>query len=231
MKIIPLFLFFTLTIAAQPTHEDWTKLLQTYVNSSGEVDYIKWKKDQYQLDDYLIKLSRNPPNENWSNDEVLSYWINAYNAFTVELIIDHYPLPSILFLINPWKRDFIFIGEKKYNLHTIEHDILRKMNEPRIHFAINCASVSCPNLFREAFESKTLEEQLNHATLSFLSDSSKNSFEKDVVYLSKIFKWFEEDFTEDGNLIDFLNLHLAEPLNDQSKIRFKSYNWSLNNPK
>ena len=158
------------------THENWTKLVEQHVTLSGKVNYKGFIKDKIALDDYLDTLSNHPPGKNWNEAEQLSYWINAYNAFTVKLIIDHYPLKSIkdiagnLPMINsPWDMKFFKIGGVDFDLNTIEHEILRKkFEEPRIHFAINCASFSCPKLRNEAFEANKLEEQLEDQTNYFM---------------------------------------------------------------
>ena len=138
-----------------PSHEDWTALLSVHVSEAGFADYRGFQRDSIKLDQYLEKLSNHPPNQDkWSEEEQLAYWINAYNAYTVKLILMHYPVRSIKdigssiqipFVNSPWDIKFIQIGDKKLDLNNIEHSILRKeFEEPRIHFAINCASFSCP---------------------------------------------------------------------------------------
>lgn len=228
MKILAPFLLFGMLACAQPTHESWTALLQVYVDDAGNVDYQNWQKNTTGLDAYIYLLEQNPPQNHWSKAEKLSYWINAYNACTVKLILDHYPLKSILLLVNPWRRDVINIEGENLDLNHIEHEILRKMDSPQIHFAINCASRSCPNLEQQAYEADTLYEQLDLATKKFLYAPSKNTLDQAGLQLSKIFKWFEEDFTQNGSLIDFLNLYLTKPLGKDTPIKYRRYDWSLN---
>jgi hypothetical protein len=120
------------------------------------------------------------------------------------------------------------LGEKWYNLDEIEHQILRKMNEPRIHFAIVCASYSCPKLQNEAFVASNLEQQLTKATKKFLNDPERNSISKDNLELSKIFKWFAKDFKRNGSLIDFLNQYTDVKISTKARINYKDYNWDLN---
>ena len=120
------------------------------------------------------------------------------------------------------------MGSNNLSLNYIEHDILRRMDEPRIHFAIVCASVSCPKLNNKAYTAENLETQLTQATKDFLSDSNRNSISKDYLELSKIFKWFGYDFTKNGSLIDFLKMYSGVQISKDAKIKFKDYNWDLN---
>ena len=118
--------------------------------------------------------------------------------------------------------------EIKYDLETIEHEILRKMNEPRIHFAINCASFSCPPLLNEAFTEEKLEAQLTQVTKTFLADSKRNTISENELEISKIFKWFSKDFEQNGSLIDFLNTYSDVKISKDADVDFKDYDWSLN---
>lgn len=226
-------MFITGTIFATPTvknvdHTPWNTLLNNHVSDKGNVNYKAFKKDEKALTSYLTTLSQNHPDKTWSRNATLAYWINAYNAFTVQLILDNFPVKSIKDIKDPWDKQFINIGSKKYSLGDIEHKILRKMNEPRIHFAINCASFSCPNLLNEAFTDTQLEAQLKFVTKSFLSDTTKNTFTTDKIEISKIFDWFAEDFKTKGSLIDFINQNGGLKISSKAKIKYKEYNWNLN---
>ena len=221
-------------------HQTWDALLKKHVSAEGKVDYAGFKEDAAELDAYLKLLSDNHPNEvNWSENERLAYWINAYNAFTVKLIVDNYPVksikeigkgPNIPFVNTPWDIKFIKIEGQTYDLNNIEHGILRKhFNEPRIHFAVNCASVSCPNLRNEAFIASRLDEQLSDSARQFLADSGKNKLRPNKAELSKIFDWFKGDFTKNGqSLIQFLNQYAPVTLNPDAEISHLKYDWSLN---
>jgi hypothetical protein len=141
-------------------HQQWDSLLQKHVTAEGWVDYDGFIKDSLDLRSYLNLLSENHPDPGtWTNEERMAYWINAYNAFTVDLILRHYPLesikdirPGIPFVNTVWDIKFINIQGQTYDLNNIEHGILRpKFDEPRIHFAVNCASVSCPKLMNRAY--------------------------------------------------------------------------------
>jgi len=219
------------------THEVWDEIVHKHVSASGEVDYKGIIQDSVQFNTYLDQLSSHHPNEtNWTKVERLAYWINAYNAFTVKLILDNYPVKSIkdikkgIPMVNSvWDIKFIEIGGKSYDLNNIEHGILRKeFYEPRIHFAINCASVSCPRLRNEAFRADVIESQLQSQTLSFLSDPGKNQLLTDHVQISKLFSWFKGDFTNNGSLIDFLNEHGPVRIHQKAQIEYLTYDWSLN---
>ena len=165
------------------SHAIWDSLLQQHVSKAGKVDYKGFIKDSTRLNQYLELLSSNHPNDDlWTAEERLAYWINAYNAFTVKLIIDHYPVRSIKdikngipFVNTVWDIKFIQIEGETYDLNNIEHGIIRaRFNDPRIHFAVNCASVSCPRLSNHAYVADQLDEQLNASARAFLGDLSKN---------------------------------------------------------
>lgn len=206
----------------------WSALLKKYVNSNGDVNYTSIKNNEVELTAFLNQLIKTTPESSWTKNEKLAYWINAYNAFTVKLIVDNYPLKSIKDIKSPWDKKFISYNGKLISLNHIEHEILRKMNEPRIHFAINCASISCPKLLNSAFESNTMNSQLNRVSKSFINNSEKNRLNKDEVKISKIFKWFNKDFEKKGTIIDFLNKFSEIKINPKAKIEYLDYDWNLN---
>ncbi|MFI1745279.1 DUF547 domain-containing protein [Thalassobellus sediminis] len=209
-------------------HKTWNDLLQKHVSKEGNVNYKAFKSNRKSLTAYITLLSQKLPDENWTKENKLAYWINAYNAMTVDLILRNYPIKSIKDIKNPWKQRLWKLGNKWYNLEDIEHQILRKMNEPRIHFAIVCASYSCPKLLNEAYTASNLELQLTNATKNFLTDSKRNNITKNHLKLSKIFQWFSKDFKQDSSLIDFLNKYSEIKISNKAKTSFNDYNWSLN---
>ena len=217
-----------ITEATGVNHARWNALLQKNVSENGNVNYRGFQKDSKELKLYLNELSSNSPTKAWSRNATLAYWINAYNAYTVQLILNNYPIKSIKDIADPWSKKFISIGAKKYSLEEIENNILRKMNEPRIHFAINCASVSCPELLNEAFTESKLEKQLVSVTKNFINDKTKNSITSNKIEVSKIFDWFAADFKNKGDVIDFLNLYSTIKISSSAKISYKYYNWNLN---
>ena len=219
------------------SHDIWNDLLQKNVDANGHVNYKGFKSEEAQLEKYLdILRAAHPNTEKWSKDERLAYWINAYNAFTIELIIKNYPCKSIkdlggaIYKVNtPWDIKYITIQGITYDLNNIEHDIIRKeFNEPRIHFAVNCASVSCPNLRNEAFLASRLNEQLDDQARKFINDKSKNNISANSAQLSKLFTWFKADFTKQGTVVAFINRYSTVKLSDKAKIDYLEYNWSLN---
>ncbi|WP_111307940.1 DUF547 domain-containing protein [Confluentibacter sediminis] len=230
-KLVAGIVFFILgfSIHAQSfDHSQWTTILQKYVSENEQVDYQNLKKDRKSLSNYIAYLSENTPKDNWSKNEKLAYWINAYNALTVDLILRNYPIKSIKDIKNPWEQRLWKLGNKWYNLDEIEHDILIKMNEPRIHFAIVCASYSCPKLQNEAYVASKLDAQLTKATQAFLADSNRNNISENHLQLSKIFQWFSKDFKQGGSLIDFLNRYSTIKISENAKIKYKDYHWALN---
>lgn len=216
-------------------HQLWTKLLQTHVDLQGRVNYEGLLNDRLRLEEYTQALSAHPPGADWSEQERLAYWINSYNAFTVLLIIDHYPLKTIKeiraglpIIDSPWDLKFFKIGTVDFDLNTIEHEILRKQfNEPRIHFAINCASCSCPKLRNEAYESQRLEVQMEEQAKEFVSDPTKNNITASEIKLSKIFSWFENDFTKSGSINSYLKRY-TDDISEEHEVSYMDYNWSLN---
>lgn len=212
-------------------HSDWDQLLKKHVNSEGLVDYKGFLEDRNVLQEYLKMLSKNPPSETWSVQELLAYYINIYNAATVELILENYPLKSIKDINGAWTKAIVPIGDKTLSLGGIENGILRKMNEPRIHFAINCASISCPNLLNEAFTADKIEAQLQKVTRTFIN-SSKNEIGVNHLKLSKIFDWYQKDYTIQGknDVIAFVNAYLIKKIkiSPEAHIEYFEYDWGLN---
>jgi len=222
-----------------PSHKAWNELLKANVNSDGTVNYKGFIKEKSKLETYLKSISENAPDrKTWSKDDQLAYWINAYNAFTVKLIVDNYPVESIKdlgpalkipMLKDVWHYKFFTIAGQESSLDEIEHSILRKeFEEPRIHFAINCASVSCPPLLNEAFEAKTIDAQLDKVAKDFINDSSRNKITPSAIQVSSIFSWFKGDFTKNGTLIDFLNNYSTVKIKSDAKVSHLDYDWNLN---
>ena len=218
-------------------HKIWDNLVSTYVTEEGKVNYKGFVEDEAKLDQYLDSLSAHHPDDSWTKEDRLSFWINAYNAFTVKLIVKNYPVKSIkdlggsIYKVNtPWDIKFIQIGNETYDLNNIEHGIIRKkFEEPRIHFAVNCASVSCPRLRNEAYVGKTLNEQLDDQARYFINNPDKNKIEAQIAYLSKIFNWFSGDFkSKYGSVINVINLYSVTKVTKKTKVYYLDYDWNLN---
>ncbi|MEM6735190.1 MAG: DUF547 domain-containing protein [Bacteroidota bacterium] len=238
---IILLVLFAFHLKAQPgvSHTTFDALLQKHVDDKGLIDYKGLKADRSELKMYLSQLESNPPQKDWTESEKLAYWINAYNAYTLELILSYYPVKSIKdigstikipFVSTAWDVKFINIGNETYDLNNIEHGIIRKeFDEPRIHFALVCAAISCPKLRKEAYLPETLDEQLTIAANEFLSNSQKNEFKNaKSAKLSKLFNWYKGDFDNDGSLIAYINKYAPIKLAQDAKIRWQEYDWSLN---
>ncbi|MEJ1223252.1 DUF547 domain-containing protein [Sediminicola sp. 1XM1-17] len=206
----------------------WDNLLKKYVDKDGNVDYKSFRKEIGLLNSYLDQQTKNPVSEYDTKESKLVYYINLYNAATVKLILDNYPLNSIKDLKGPWNRKVVTIRDKQFSLGDIEHNILRKMDEPRIHFAINCASYSCPKLLNEAFTVEKLEEQFQRTAESFVNDPKRNTIRKDKAMLSQIFKWYKKDFTDKMSLYEYINQYSDTKLNKDTSIDYINYDWSLN---
>lgn len=221
--------------AATFDHSSLDEVLRSYVNDQGMVDYSGLKADRDQLDNYLIStgaVSRSTF-DRWNENEQLAFLINVYNAETLQFIIDHYPTSSIKklggLLSSPWDRMNVALFGSTTTLDHVEHEIIRpRYNEPRIHFALVCAAVSCPPLRREAFTGNRLDAQLDDQARVFLSESEKNRIEGDTLFLSAIFKWYGGDFTTRGATLNDYVDPLIEGDASGKKIKFTHYDWDLN---
>ncbi|GEQ85332.1 hypothetical protein ULMS_08400 [Patiriisocius marinistellae] len=209
-------------------HTVFDTLLKNHVTANGNVSYAGFAKDKGKLRDYIASLGNNMPNKNANTQEKLAYWMNAYNAMTVDLILRNMPLESIKNIKDPWEQRLWKLEDKWYNLDEIEHQILRKMGDARIHFGINCASFSCPPLLNEAFNAVDVDKQLDFLAKRFINDPSRNTINKESIEISKIFTWFSKDFKKDGSVIDFLNRYSNTSIDTNARVRYKDYNWELN---
>lgn len=239
----------SVNLFAQDNHEEYTEILQKYV-SDGFVNYKGMLKDK-TLDNYLEELGNTDPDTINNEADQIAFYLNAYNAYTLKIILDNYPVESINDLHSGgliigtvlgttiWDEDFVIINNRRTTLDHIEHEILReKYDEPRIHFALVCASISCPPLRSEAYEGYKLNHQLEDQGRIFLRNTTKNEFNFDEreAEISKIFDWFEEDFGEDDEEVlryisGFLKENEREAILENLTewvIDYKDYNWNLN---
>ncbi len=211
------------------SHTIWDELLRKYVTASGKVNYKGIKAERAKLDTYIDLLSQNGIQNGWSRNEKMAYWINAYNAYTVKLIIDNYPVSSITKLHggSPWKVKLATLGGKKYTLDQIENEILRpRFKDARIHFAVNCAAKSCPPLLNRAWTADKLNQYFEQQARGFINNDQYNQISANEVKVSKIFDWYKADF---GNLIEYLNKYSKVTIQPDAKISYLEYNWALNN--
>jgi hypothetical protein len=220
--------------AAQPDHSIWDRYLGDYVSSSGTVDYKGMKLRTDTLDAYLKELMNNPVASDWTKNQKMAYYINAYNAYTVKFVLEKYPVESVKDISfsgkDIWNFRMVMLGgTTNQTLNGLENDILRKMGDARIHFAINCASYSCPKLLNKAYMPDKLNSQLTAATKGFINDTKHNVISEKKIQISELFSWYAADFqTETSTLIDFLNQYSTVTINKDAKIEYMPYNWSLN---
>lgn len=239
-----------LTQSARPPgdrvdHRDWTAFLSRYVAPDAQgVNRVAYgqvtQADKARLDGYLadmqaVELAR------LTRDQQLAYWINLYNAVTVDVILDNYPVASIRDVkegplsIGPWNRPLVVVSSESLTLNDIEHRLIRPVfKEPRIHYALNCAAVGCPNLMDRAWQADTLERDFAAAERAYINDPRGVRFdERGGVNLSKIYIWFREDFgANEQAVLTYLqnaaNPDLKARLQDVARVKAYQYDWALN---
>ena len=221
------------------THRAFDQLLRTQV-SEGRVQYGALSKNRAGLDSYTRGLATVTPAEEkrFSDRQALAFWINAYNALTLQLVIDEAPKKSIRDLGDPWKTFSFDVAGRKLTLDQIEHQIVRKRwKDPRIHAVLVCAAKSCPILESRVFVAATLDARLEAAARRWARDPSKNRREGGKLRVSRIFEWFGQDFVgRYGNgseavpdaVRGFLSHFLGEDIPATEPIEYMSYDWSLN---
>jgi len=225
----------TAPVFAQPDYSMLDDLLLSHVQD-GFVDYDGIALDP-RLDNFIGQLASTAPTALASTSEQKAFYINAYNAIAIRGILDGQSPDSFFGRSRFFKRMRVDVLGESLSLDDIEHGRLRPMGDARIHFAIVCASLSCPRLASRAYLPATLDAQLDAAAEQFLSDPTRNVFDSDrrVAYVSKIFDWFEEDFVANAGS---LQSYLARYVTDQSSarllradsfdVKFRDYDWSLN---
>ena len=227
-----------LPTSAHAYHDDLDGLLGDYVKpitkegiTYNGVDYSAWSKDSRhaKVRDEILAIN---PASLGSKNEKLAYWINAYNVLTIDLITREGETESIKNLgstfSSPWKVHKWTIAGKEYTLDNIEHDTIRPLGDARIHFAVNCAAKSCPDLRNEAYRASKIDTQLDEQTRLTFKNTTKGYKKEDgnTIRLTKVLDWFDEDFN-DGDLNSWMQTYFPE-VNEDTSIRFFSYGWSLN---
>ena len=248
--LVTVFATIGITHAAEDAHGLYTRILQDHVDENGLVDYKSLSVDK-RLGEYLKQLEQTDPSALGENDR-LAFWINVYNAFTLQLILDNYPLESIhdlhdlfswkLSVVTSksiWDKDIIEIKGKPMSLFDVEKkEVWERFKEPRIHFALVCASISCPKLRREAYEGHKLEQQLESQTGYFLKNVSKNKYDlkRRKAWVSEIFDWYKKDFGKNKQeRLRFIARYAPDEVAasirenpEQWKIGYIDYDWGLN---
>jgi len=231
------FLISPLSAGADVDNSIYADLLDRFVRD-GRVNYRGFQSEEKRLDEYLDVLGQIDPST-LTEEEQFAFYVNVYNAWTIKLVLSGYPgITSIKDLgsifKSPWKKKIVRLADGVYTLDNIEHDILRpRFKDPRVHFAVNCASLSCPVLRSEPYSGRSLNRQLNDATRRFINNPERNYLQGSTFHASKIFKWFSEDFNDDP--IAFIQKFADPPLKqnllsagDKVTIRYLEYDWSLN---
>ncbi|WP_076589934.1 DUF547 domain-containing protein [Vibrio ostreicida] len=221
------------------SHNSWQTILDRYLVAQEENTLFRYKsiseQDHEKLKDYISDLSTLDPRQ-FSKDEQYAYWVNLYNALTVELIINAYPVSSItqlgrLFSFGPWGDDIVSITGQDLSLNDIEHRILRPIwNEPRTHYAVNCASLGCPNLQPQAFTANNRELLLEKSANEFINSKKGVQIQGEDLQLSSIYEWFSVDFGTKAELMSHLIKYRPELAQKKGKHRY-DYDWSLNEDK
>lgn len=233
-------------------HSVWDRLLKTYVKPGSDgmnrVDYAAFKSTaQGELKLYIARLETVDPRE-LNRAEQFALLANLYNARTIDIVLDHYPIKSIkdislggglfaAFAGGPWKAKVTRLGGVELSLDDIEHGILRPVfKDPRVHYAVNCASIGCPNIGTEAFTGARLNQQLDAAARAYVNHPRGVRIEGTTAAVSSIYTWFKGDFGgEDRGVLAHLLKHAAEPLAEKlrtvSSISYQTYDWGLNDTK
>ena len=208
----------------------------------GLVDYAGFKTEHPKLKAYLAYLAEINPDD-LSRDDAFAYYINLYNAATIDLVLENYPgIDSIKdiggFFNNPWKIEFITLKGKKVHLDHVEHEILRPTyKDPRLHFAVNCASLGCPPLHAKPFEGVTLDASLDKLTRQNMADPAHTRLEGDDLYVSKVFDWFGEDWGGKEDKVAFVRKYSSpeqaaeiDQLGGSLDLKYSAWDWTLNDP-
>jgi hypothetical protein len=231
-KLLLLFVVFGLHQTKAQT-SIFNDLLQKHVTKNGVVDYKAFKANESKLAAFLSYLEKASLEKTASESNQKAFWINAYNAYTIKIILENYPLKSIIDIKqkgnSAWKIPFAKIGGKTYTLDYIEHEILRKtLFDPRIHVGVNCASGSCPKLSNRAFTEENIDSELSRLMIDFINDASKNKLSKNKIEISSIFDWFKDDFTKNSSIIAYINSYAETQISPDAKISYLTYDWTLN---
>jgi len=233
--------FFVFALEFDHAYKQYDQLLKSNVKD-GLTNYKSIKEKPESLNSYIDTLEKvdEPSFNTWSENQRLTYFINLYNAATIKLIVDNYPVKSIKDINKegqgPWKLEVINLFGKNISLDALEHEIIKQnYNEPRVHFALVCAAVGCPKLPNEPFVASTLNQQLDNRTKLFLSEKDKDYIDENqkTVYLSSIFDWFAQDFNKThGSVLGFVKEYLpaeeAKKINSDYSLKFSEYDWNLN---
>lgn len=233
------------TSSVKIDHSSWQKLLDKYLKVTADginrVDYAGFRaKGHKHLKRYLKKL-QGVKVTGLNRREQYAYWVNLYNALTVDVILEHYPVKSIrdisispgVFAKGPWGKKLVKVQGQSLSLDDIEHNILRKVwRDNRVHYAVNCASIGCPNLAAQAYTGQNLSKQLDNAAIAYLNHPRGLAFDGDRLTASKLFTWYAKDFGSQTDMFNHFRHYarpaLAKKLKTTTRISGYVYDWGLN---
>lgn len=244
-KIQQLWMSYDETSTTEVSHQAWQQILDTYLDTEHDSGVNRFdydavtKADRRLLNDYLDALQEIEP-PLLSRAEQLAYWINFYNALTVQVVLEEYPVESIRHIrflsspFGPWDKDLVKVNNQSLSLNDIEHEILRPIwKDPRIHFAVNCASIGCPNLIGEAFSAANSDELMEAAASDFINHSRGVEISGDSrVTLSSIFDWYSDDFGDnESEIMSYIRRyrHTSDEIDNITSFEYQ-YDWALNRP-
>jgi hypothetical protein len=227
--LLLLFLSQSVAFGQYVNYKFYEDFLGKYVAVEGNVDYDAIYENQTDLKEVVQRFEEVTIDDHWSTNQKLSHWINAYNLYSIQLIINNFPINSIKDISESFDKRFIPYKNQLICLNFIEKELLSTTLDERIHFAINCASISCPSLNRVPFYADTVDQQLEVAAKAFINDMTKNQITRKEVKLSKIFDWFSAHFLENNtSIISYINKYSDTKIKENATIEYLEYNWSLN---
>jgi hypothetical protein len=225
-------------VPPQQLHAPWNALLAKYVTRDGQVDYAGFLDDEDRLGAYLQTIRRTVPDEQtWSRNEQEAYWLNVYNAASVYMVLQYYPVQSmneirirtIKGTKSAWEASSVTVGGRQYSLNQIEREILRtRFQDPRVHCALVAAAQASPPLLNEAYDGSRLDQQLDGQVTRFLNDPKFNLLTQNHVRLSSLFDWYSAEFGDTEQLIAWLNHYATTQVAPKAKVEFLPFDWSLN---
>jgi hypothetical protein len=215
----------------QWNHDSFDTLLTQHVDVNGDVNYAAFKTDKAMLEEYIELLKRNAPKDTWSDNKEMAYWINLYNAFTIYNILLEYPVASIMNIEsgNIWSTRTVNVGGTDYTLDQIENDkLLRKFNESRVHFAVNCAAASCPPLLNKAWTEANIQQYYASQAKAFINNPAYNLITNNSIEVSKIFEWYATDFGGSTQIVTYIQEYSDTSIDNAATVTYKNYDWTLN---
>ncbi|UYZ65069.1 DUF547 domain-containing protein [Hymenobacter weizhouensis] len=222
---------------APQLHEPWHQVLVRHVTPDGRLDYSGMRKEVDRVRSYLHSLRQVKPNpKTWTPDQSKAFWINAYNAAATYLVLQHYPVTSINDIRvkgaggskSPWEAPVLNVGGQAYSLNQVEVLLRNQFHDPRVHFALMYAAVSCPPLLAGAYDGAHLNEQLDEQARRFINDPAYNELQPNQVRLSGLFEAYATEFGSGAYLLDFLNRYARTPVLPTARIEYLSFSWALN---